>query len=491
MSRSIGLVGTRLALEPGSAPDPFALAGPTGILFLSEGRVLVGLGHAATISLPHGLDNAADLKEAGRRLASIRTEDRARSGNGHTRAPASGVIAFSALPFDRSAPASLVVPKIVVAQEPNGDGWAMVVAPEEASGAASDRSDLPSDPDGVRSWLRARSESRRIDPATSASGSSPANLESVSSLDSSESFEAMVDEALTAIGDGALEKVVLARRLTVTATGSIDISGLLRRWHDLEPDCTVFSMPGPDGQFVGASPELLVERSGLRIRCRPLAGTTFRQPLGAGSGGADGTVTSDPSETSEERILPAELLASRKDGTEHRLVVQAIAGKLRRICSSLDVPSQPDLVHLHNMVHLGTSITGRLEDPEAHPVPSALELVGVLHPTPAVGGVPTEEARALIARLEPGSRGRYAGPVGYLDATGDGKWMLGIRAASICGRRAHLAAGVGIVRGSEPRMELAETILKFNAVLDALAPGFQLEMPGSAEHQRRGLRALR
>lgn len=488
MSGSIGLVATRLALEPGSAPDPFALTGPTGILFLSEGRVLVGLGHAATISLPHGLD--ADLKEAGRRLASIRTEDRARSGNGHTRPPASGVIAFGALPFDRSAPASLVVPEIVVAKEPNGDGWAMVVAPEVGPGAAPDRSDLPSDPDAVRSWLRARSDAR-IDPTTSASGSSPAHLESVSTLDSSESFEAMVDEALTAIGRGALQKVVLARRLTVTATESIDISGLLRRWHDLEPDCTVFSMPGPDGQFVGASPELLVERSGLRVRCRPLAGTTFRRPPGAGAGGVDGTSMSDPSEPSGERILPAELLASRKDGTEHRLVVEAIAGELRRICSSLDVPSQPDLVHLRNMVHLGTSITGRLEDAEAHPAPSALELVGALHPTPAVGGVPTEEARGLIARLESGPRGRYAGPVGYLDATGDGKWMLGIRAASIRGRTAHLAAGVGIVRGSEPRMELAETILKFNAVLEALAPGFRLGMPGSAERQRQGLRALR
>jgi isochorismate synthase len=134
-------------------------------------------------------------------------------------------------------------------------------------------------------------------------------------------------------------------------------------------------------------------------------------------------------------------------------------------------------VHLHNLVHLGTSLTGTLRATGGGPAPSALELVGALHPTPAVGGVPAEPARSLIARLEPESRGPYAGPVGYLDGRGDGKWMLGIRAAFIHERTARLAAGVGIVEGSEPRTELAETNLKFNAVFDALVPGLRLVLP--------------
>jgi isochorismate synthase len=282
----------------------------------------------------------------------------------------------------------------------------------------------------------------------------------------------MVEEALLAIHGGELAKVVLARQMDMTAEEPIDIAGLLRRWHRLEPDCAIFSLPGADGQFVGASPELLVERSGLRVRSRPLAGTTNRSPEGSQS-----ALATDVS------ILPAELMTSRKDGAEHRLVVEAIAERLGPLCSQLDVPPGPHLVHLHNLVHLGTSLAGTLVQMPGRPPPSALELVGALHPTPAVGGVPTQAACSLIDRLEPQSRGRYAGPVGYLDASGNGKWVLGIRAVTIRDRTARLAAGVGIVEGSDPRAELAETNLKFNAVFDALAPGFRLAMPDARPHR--------
>jgi isochorismate synthase EntC len=133
-------------------------------------------------------------------------------------------------------------------------------------------------------------------------------------------------------------------------------------------------------------------------------------------------------------------------------------------------------MHLHNMVHLATSLTGTLRQSAGRPVPSSLELVGVLHPTPAVGGVPAEAARSLIASIEPRSRGCWAGPVGYVDGDGDGAWVLGLRSASIQGHTARLTAGVGIVEGSDPRTELAETNLKFNAVLDALAPELRLAL---------------
>jgi isochorismate synthase EntC len=128
-------------------------------------------------------------------------------------------------------------------------------------------------------------------------------------------------------------------------------------------------------------------------------------------------------------------------------------------------------VRLSNIVHLGTSLRGTLKPGPGGRPPSALQLVGALHPTPAVGGVPSAAARELISALEPESRGHYAGPVGYLDAHGDGSWMLGIRSLTVHGATARLSAGVGIVDGSDPRTELIETNLKLTAVLQALAPG--------------------
>jgi isochorismate synthase len=263
----------------------------------------------------------------------------------------------------------------------------------------------------------------------------------------------MVARAIAAIDKGELVKVVLARHVDVIMSKAIRVDDLLRRWSRLEPNCTIFSLPTAEGQFVGASPELLVERSGTDIHSRPLAGTTDRF---RGDGGS---------------ALPVELLESAKDSAEHRLVVDAIERALRPFTSTLDVPTEPDLVHLHNITHLGTSIIGRLAGGTDDDVPSVLALVAALHPTPAVGGEPVASARAMIARSEPQSRGSYAGPVGYVDAAGDGMWVVGIRAMTIRGRTARLSAGVGIVDGSEPSTELAEANLKFTAVFDALAPG--------------------
>lgn len=438
--RATDLVATRFALPPDAAPDPFALAGGDGILFRTEGRLLVGVGSASTIPLRHGLDDATELAAAIGRLAAIPCDDRAAS-------PGAGVLAFGALPFDRSAPAALTIPEVLVGIEPTGAAWVTVVGPGGPS--------RPGTPDEVARWLRARGTRSIVQ------GPAP-EVTSLSAADSPESFETMVDDALAAILRGEVVKVVLARQLDALLRDPVDIPALLRRWGELEPDCTLFSLPGAGGQFVGASPELLVQRSGLRVRSHPLAGTSSRPA---------------PGREPVDDLLPPELTASEKDATEHRLVVDAIAERLGLLCTELDVPSVPELVRLHNLVHLGTPCTGTLARRAGQAVPSALELVGALHPTPAVGGVPDEASRALITRLEPRSRGSYAGPVGYVDAGGDGTWVLGIRAASIRDRTARLTAGVGVVRGSEPRVELAETNLKFNAVFDALVPGFRLAMP--------------
>ncbi len=426
------VVALRLPLDPGPPVDPFALAGADGILFHTADRALVGLGHSRSVALPHGLDSPADLDRATAVLASIPCEDRFDPTG-------AGVIGFGALPFDRSEPASLVVPEVTYAADASGQEWVTLVA--------ADRADLPSGPAGLRSWLRARA-ARGPTPT----GAAPAPP-SIDPLSSDESFEAMVAEALESIGRGELAKVVLARQVDVTLGGTIDTVGLLRRWHHLEPSCAVFALPTEDGRFVGASPELLVDRSGSRVHSRPLAGTTDHL-----TGGPDS-------------VLPRELLRSPKDGNEHRLVVEAIVAALTPLCAELAVPSRPDLVHLHNLTHLGTSVTGTLARAPDGRFPSALHLVAALHPTPAVGGVPTAEARLLIDRLEPRSRGNYAGPVGYMDARGDGRWELGIRSMTISGPTARLTAGVGIVPGSEPSTELVEATLKFIAVFDALAPG--------------------
>jgi menaquinone-specific isochorismate synthase len=430
-----GVVAARFVLEPGPPIDPFALAGGTGVLFHSGGRVRVGLGSALHIALPGGLDSAADLNHAVARLAAI-------PGDEQGDRPSGTVTAFSALPFERSEPGALVVPEVTYGRDGSNE-WVTVVAASHA--------DLPRSPSRLRSWLIA-AQTTSGESGDDQPGPVPSRVVPRSS---DSAFVAMVSDALEAIGRGDLIKVVLARHVQVTLGRAAEVPDLLRRWHDLEPNCTVFSVPSPLGQFVGASPELLVERNGSEVISRPLAGTAERF---IGSGGS---------------VLPGALLESGKDAVEHRLVVDAIAAALGSLCAHLEVPAQPDLVHLHNIVHLGTTLRGTLARQPSGTVPDALALVAALHPTPAVGGVPAGAARAMISRLEPEPRGHYAGPVGYVDGNGDGRWMLGIRALTLDDRTARLTAGVGIVAGSEPAVELVETNLKFTAVLDALAPGGQ------------------
>jgi isochorismate synthase len=439
------LVATRLPLDPGPPIDPYALAGARGILFHTGDRVRVGLGTAASILLPHGLDSGADLRRATEQVAAIPCDDRSDPAVG-------AVVGFGALPFDRSAPGNLVVPEVTYGSD-DGREWVSVVG---TAGSAR-----PSSSVGLRSWLRAAQTS-----SDTVSGPGGADPHAVVPRSSDASFLAMVAHALSAIGRGDLVKVVLARQVEVTSDDPIEVPDLLRRWHGLEPNCTLFSLPTAAGQFVGASPELLVERSGLAVVSRPLAGTAERFIGTAGS------------------LLPGALLESRKDAVEHRLVVEAIVDALGPLCAELDVPSRPDLVHLHNIVHLGTSLRGTLAPLPDGSVPDSLQLAAVLHPTPAVGGVPVAAAREMIDRLEPEPRGHYAGPVGYVDARGDGRWMVGIRAMTITGRTARLTAGVGIVHGSDPDAELEETNLKFTAVLDALAPGVgATSSAGTGHHQ--------
>ncbi len=258
--------------------------------------------------------------------------------------------------------------------------------------------------------------------------------------------------AMLRAGDG-LDKVVLARALELRGGGPTDIAALIRRLAARDPWAHVFAvdLPSADGgrcTLVGASPETLLRRTGDVVESLPLAGSAKRHP--------------DPCEDARRG---AALLCSDKARDEHAVVVRAIVDALGPLCSTLEVPSGPELIRTRAMWHLATRIRGRLIDPQAT---TALDLAGVLHPTPAVCGLPRDRAREAIALLEPRDRGFYAGAVGWQDAAGDGEWIVAIRCAEVHADMTRLWAGAGLVGESDPAGELAETTAKFGTLLSAL-----------------------
>jgi isochorismate synthase len=294
-------------------------------------------------------------------------------------------------------------------------------------------------------------------------GSSPADAFSATQVRESPSagdYGAAVAEAVQRIRAGDLRKVVLARTVQVDAGRPLDPLRLAHRVRAVDPHAYTFIAPvGYGGAhvggserplLVGASPELLVARHGRTVRSTPLAGSAPR--------------AGDPD---EDRANAEALRASAKNREEHAIVVEAIAEVLGPVCEHLRWDSEPVLLETANVWHLATRFEGELRDP----APSVVDLVAALHPTPAVCGAPTEVARALIAQLEPFDRGGYAGPVGWMDANGDGEWAIALRCAELSGDRATLFAGAGIVAGSEPSLEVEETDRKFRAFLDSLRWG--------------------
>ncbi len=241
---------------------------------------------------------------------------------------------------------------------------------------------------------------------------------------------------------GRSEKIVAARRCMVELAEPIDPRAVTERLSSRHPSCTVFGFEIGSSVFAGATPERLIARQGARIECAALAGS-----IGADAHGAAAKT----------------LLCSDKDRREHTLVVREIARRLAPLCAELNVPESPSVRALSDVLHLETPIAGRLARP-AH----LLELGELLHPTPAVGGAPTEGAVAWIERTEPTKRGWYAGPVGWFDAAGNGELAIALRSGLMRGRRAWIYAGAGIVADSDPDAEYEETRLKQRAMLDAL-----------------------
>jgi len=252
-----------------------------------------------------------------------------------------------------------------------------------------------------------------------------------------------------------LRKVVLSRALRLVADAPLDARVILRRLVDADPagygylvDLTAAGGAYAGTVLVGASPELLVARSGDRVVCRPFAGSA---PRGA-----------DPD---ADAANAAALAGSAKDRHEHRLVVETMRAVLEPLCDDLTIAAEPQLSRTATVWHLCTPISGRLRDTST----TAIDVALALHPTPAVGGVPADAAAELIAELD-GDRGFYAGAVGWCDADGDGQWVVSIRCAQLSAdRRSALArAGGGIVAESDPDAEVAETTTKFATILNAL-----------------------
>ena len=383
--------------------------------WVRRGEGMVGRGEAARLEVtgPHALTEAAEWWAA--YTDELNVDD-------DLGIPGSGPVLFASIAFDQVAGTSVfVVPEITVGRR-DGVGWISTIGdvdPRDVPAA------LPPGPDDAAP-LRLRYADGALDPAT---------------------WCAAVATAVQRIGAGELAKVVLARDLLVSADVPLDPRRLLRRLAARFPDCWTFAVDG----LLGATPELLLRRTGRRLSARVLAGTA---PRGAGA---------------DDRRLAEALLGSAKDRAEHALAVDSLVRALEPYCTTLDAPAEPELLTLANVRHLATDVAGTQRRRGPRGGAGLLELIGAVHPTAAVCGTLTPDAAAVIAELEGMDRGRYAGPVGWLDARGDGEFGLALRCAELVGDdSARLFAGCGIVAGSDPSAELAETQSKFAAFQAAL-----------------------
>jgi isochorismate synthase len=418
MSGATGSVLETRAEPLGDAFDLLAAYGPPmGMLFERRGMGVAGSTGIASGVLrfdePEVLDDVMEL-----------LHDTARRGRDV--AP----VALGAIAFPRpwgGRPTVLVVPRRAVRRD--GSGTWRIDAVDTVGGSG---------------------ESRPFERVAGRAPHEPFARMQLHERPPAKAYEDAVREAVDRIRRGPLRKVVLARTVEVTAERELDARLLAHRLRAVDPDAFTFAVPTDDGVLVGASPELLVSRRGLEVRSNPLAGSAPRS-----------------GDQEEDRANAEALVLSAKDREEHAIVVDAVAETLGPFCAELAWDPEPTLRETPNVWHLSTRFRGVLGEP----VPSVLDLVAALHPTPAVAGDPRDLALEAIADLEPFDRGRYTGAVGWVDADGDGEWAIALRCAELRSDRAILYAGAGIVAGSDPAKELDETERKFRAFLDALRWG--------------------
>lgn len=390
-----------------------------GLAWVRRGDGLVAWGELARVTTA-GADRFADAEAAWRRAverAVVRDE---------VDLPGTGPVAFGSFAFADDSPAGggLVVPRVVVGRR-GGTAWVTTQAVGSVAAAPDLRRRTPPRPPGP-----VRYDDGALAP---------------------DAWQDAVATAVRRIRGGELDKVVLARDVVARTTEPLDARWVLRRLAADYGSCWTFAVDG----LVGATPELLVRSEKGLVTSRVLAGTIRR----TGDDDAD--------------LARAAILAhSSKDLEEHEYAVASLTHALEPFCSSTNVPETPFVLHLPNVLHLATDVTAVLRADRPHP--SSLALAAALHPTAAVAGTPTAAACALIEQVEGMDRGRYAGPVGWVGADGDGEWGIGLRSAELDPadpRRLRLFAGCGVVAASDPRAELAESEAKLEPMRHALADG--------------------
>ena len=375
-----------------------------------SGHGLVGLGNTLVLRF-RGPHRFRDASEAWKTLAATAQLDDPLGE------PGSGLVCFGAFSFSDESPTEsvLLIPRVVIGRNATRS-WRTEI------------SVVGADPEG--------SESRRSLPADFAP------LTFAPGLVSEDDYVAHVSTALQALRNGEADKVVLARDLVANAPGVRDWRLAINRLSDAYPDCTTFALDG----LVGSTPETIAVVHGGRLELRVLAGSIAR--------GAN---------PAADRDNAHQLVTSAKDNDEHRFAVENVVHSLATITKTVAADDQPSTLKLANVWHLATDIEASLP-----PEVTSLDVVAAIHPSAAVAGSPTPEALDIIRRLEPFDRGRYAGPVGWMDSSGDGEWSIALRCAQWTPEGTITAyAGAGIVVNSDPESELLETRLKFKPVVDA------------------------
>ena len=400
-------VTTRPMSKEGSLLEWVSADAPLTVIRLGNG--LVGLGTALSLSF-RGPTRFHDAANAWRDLTAHARIDDAVSQ------PGTGLVCFGAFTFsDHSSLTSvLIVPRVVIGRNAS-HAWRTDISLDGTNNAPT---------------------ARQISPASLAA------VEWQPGLSSEEDYLGAVTEAIALLQEGTLDKVVLARDLVARAQGIKDWRLALQRLSEAYPDCATFAIDG----LVGSTPETLAVVHGGRLSIRVLAGSTARGINPAA-----------------DRAQAEALVTSSKDNDEHRYAVNSVMASLSSITPHAVADDQPSTLKLANVWHLATDIEATL--PESV---TSLDVVSAIHPSAAVAGSPTPAALQVIEQFEPFDRGRYAGPVGWMDASGDGEWSIALRCAQWSPDGTLTAyAGAGIVADSDPHQELLETRLKFKPVLNA------------------------
>jgi len=380
--------------------------------WVRNGEGLVGWGVHATTTV-----SGKDRFEQARDWWHRQLETFAISDSVH--ASGTGPVLFTSFSFDRNEESVLVIPKVIVGQK------------------------------GLQSWITWIGETQQpLLPETPAQ-TSQATFTFTDGSISTDAWKERVSQAITRIEKTGVDKVVLARDLVATTTTDIDARPILTKLAAEYPSTWTFAVDG----LVGATPELLLRLSKGMVTSRVLAGTIPK--------------TGDDA---KDLALAASLARSSKDLEEHEYAVRSVAEALEPFCSSTNVPESPYVLHLANVMHLATDVTGALIKSKQRV--DAFSLLNSLHPSAAVCGTPRNIAFDIIDEIEGMNRGRYAGPVGWIDASGDGELGIALRTGQISGKEIRIYAGCGIVAGSNPEKELEESAAKMIPMKSALHPLF-------------------